>query len=444
MRSGKLSIAAVLLGVLSSSVVWAQEASQPLQETEAIRQVACEDDCGSTCQSNTSCDCDSGLFGECSSGDPWKLPQPSFLQRLGINTGGWLQAGITVNGENPGDNFNGPVLTNDRHAELQMNQSWLYFERPCDTSGDGFDLGGRLDLLYGTEWRVAYAFGFGMEDRLNGTDRLYGFSLPQMYAEMALGKLSVKAGRMMGIPGHEMVPPMGNFFYSHSYAICYSEPLLITGVMAKYPLADQWTVQAGFHQGYRRFENNNDKLNFQGGLSWTSRDGQTSLAYSLDTGKIDDAGSRNQSVQILGLKHQLSEKTLYVIQGDLGFLDGVGGSSGAEWYGISQYLSYTLNERWSMGARLEWFRDDDGAVVFGVGNLPDARGWLGAPGYAGHFTDFTVGLNWRPRANVTLRPEVRWDWYDGPANAAGPAPLPFGNGLSKSQFTLAADLVVTF
>ena len=51
-------------------------------------------------------------------------------------------------------------------------------------------------------------------------------------------------------------------------------------------------------------------------------------------------------------------------------------------------------------------------------------------------------MNWRPNANVTFRPEFRWDWYNGPANAAGL--LPFNNGQSSSQFLVAADLIFTF
>ena len=39
----------------------------------------------------------------------------------------------------------------------------------------------------------------------------------------------------------------------------------------------------------------------------------------------------------------------------------------ADWYGINQYLLYTLGDKkWSAGARVEWFRDDDGTRVLGA------------------------------------------------------------------------------
>jgi len=376
--------------------------------------------------------------------EPWKLPEPCVLESHGINVGGWFQAGVTVNGQDPPDRSNGPLLMNDRHGEVQMHQFWLYFERPCDTGGCGVDIGGRFDVFYGTDWRAALAHGQGLEDRINGADQLYGLGLPQFYLEVAYNKLSIKMGRMADILGYEVIPPMANFFYSHSYTLCYTEPLLITGLMAKYQLADQLAVQAGFHQGYGRFDDNNGQLSFQGGLTWTGCDERASLAYAVDAGPVDDAALIDQHIHSIVLKYQFTEKFLYVLQNDLGYQNGVAPAPDAEWYSIGQYFIYTLSDHWSAGLRVEWFRDDDGVRIAGMGNFPNARGWMGAPGYAGNFTDLSLGLNWKPKPNVFVRPEVRWDWYDGPANTAGPYPLPFDSGTRNSQFTLAGDLVVTF
>jgi len=52
-------------------------------------------------------------------------------------------------------------------------------------------------------------------------------------------------------------------------------------------------------------------------------------------------------------------------------------------------------------------------------------------------------LNWQPHPNLRIRPEVRWDWFDGQGR-------PFdsrdgGNtGTAKSQFTGGLDVVATF
>jgi len=105
-------------------------------------------------------------------------------------------------------------------------------------------------------------------------------------------------------------------------------------------------------------------------------------------------------------------------------------------------LIYKLNSRWSAGLRTEWFRDADGTRVAGIGNwIGSDRGWRGA-GFAGNFYEVSAGLNWRPHSNVLLRPELRWDWYNGPANSGGE--LPFDDGNKDSQFLAAVDLIVTF
>jgi len=366
---------------------------------------------------------------------------------LGINTGGWFRGGISMNGEDPGDNINGPLLLNDRHGEFQAHQLWFYFDRPCDTGGCGFDIGGRVDIFYGTDWRVALAHGLGFEDNINGPDQYYGFSVPQFYTELAVNDFSVKLGRMAGILGYEGPPAPANFFYSHAYTVCYSEPVLITGLMAQYKLSDRLVALAGSHMGFNRFDDDNSELNFQGGFKWTSCDSLTSLAFSVDVGRNDPAGLQDQYVHSLVFKHQLATPLSYVFQSNLGITNGgAPGGADAEWYSVNQYLFYELNERWSAGLRTELFRDDDGMRVGGLGRYFPSPGWMSPGGYAGTFYELTVGLNWKPKANITFRPEIRWDRYAGPASfvPGSTFPLPYDGGNSRERIMFAADLVVTF
>ena len=90
--------------------------------------------------------------------------------------------------------------------------------------------------------------------------------------------------------------------------------------------------------------------------------------------------------------------------------------------------------------RIEWLRDDDGARVAGPGNIPGVRAWDGR-GFAGHFYNLTMGLGWRPNGNWIVRPEVRWDWYDGEPGQTG---LPFDGGNRASQLLFAVDAILTF
>ena len=113
------------------------------------------------------------------------------------------------------------------------------------------------------------------------------------------------------------------------------------------------------------------------------------------------------------------------------------------WYGFEQLFTYKLNPKWSAGLRYEWVQDNQGSRVAGIGNiLGTARGWQGAPGFVGPFSDLSLGLNYRPNKNLVIRPEIRWDWYGGGPNPSNQ--LPFNTFASSSQFTSAVDAIVTF
>ena len=104
----------------------------------------------------------------------------------------------------PEDRFNGPVTTNDRDREYQLNQAWLYFDRPTNTDGCGWDLGGHIDVVYGTDWRFGQCFG--LENRIDSPNSFYGLILPQFYAEVAVNDLTVKMGHFATNTSLEKVP----------------------------------------------------------------------------------------------------------------------------------------------------------------------------------------------------------------------------------------------
>jgi hypothetical protein len=371
---------------------------------------------------------------------PWTIPQPCVLQQLGVRTFGWLEQGVVFNSLSPADRWNGPVVTADRSNDYEMNQLWLGFVRPTKTDGDGFDLGGRIDLAYGTDWR--YGDCYGLEQSFEHQQQIYGLCLPQFYLEASYNNATVKVGHFAAVMGYEIVPGPGNFFYTHSYALGYSEPVLVTGFQVEYRLTDQWTLLGGLHDGWQAYEELNKKANYLGGVKWHNDADTTDLSFEITIGPQDPAGQDNLYDYALVLKQKLSEKLLYVAHHSMGGAENSNPRTGgyARWYGLDQYLIYTINPKLSVGSRVEWFRDEDGSRVAGVGNLND--GWMGAPGFAGTFTEATFGLNWRPHPNLVVRPELRWDWYRGSTNLAGQ--LPFGDGNYDHQFLFATDVIFSF
>jgi len=89
-----------------------------------------------------------------SSSDEESAPEPHrLIGKLGctkINITGWLDMGGTANFDNPASRYNGTLAPNDRN-EFQFNQFYWVFERPLDTADCKWDIGGRIDLLYGTD-----------------------------------------------------------------------------------------------------------------------------------------------------------------------------------------------------------------------------------------------------------------------------------------------------
>jgi len=377
---------------------------------------------------------------------PWTIPQPCNKQRRGINMGGWVQQGITGNAWDPVDKYNGPIATNDRSGEYMLNQAWLYFVRPTKTDGCGFDIGGRVDVVYGEDWRFGQCYG--LENRIDSPNSFYGLVLPQFYLEVAWNDLTVKIGHFATLTSLEVVPAPLNFFYSHSYLMTgYFDPLLVTGLQADYKLNDNWTLIGGFNRGWQLFENPYEKLDFLGGLKWASDDKRSTMSMMVDAGPtVTFTGFHDQTSVILVLTHQFNERFGSGTQVTVGAeQDGSAVNPGQNdtWYGFEEILTYKLNPKWSAGIRFEWVQDNQGSRIAGIGNiLGTDKGWDGLPGFAGSFSDLTLGLNYRPHPNFALRPEVRWDWYDGPPNPAGQ--LPFGDLAHRSQFTFATDLIVTF
>ena len=386
-----------------------------------------------TCKS--SCCCDPCV--------PWTLPQPGVLRDRGIRIGGWLQQGVSVVANMPADNFNGVVAFNDRDGEYQMNQFWLFAEKQVDTGGYGWDIGGRIDFVYGTDARFTQAAD-GLEANWNQTEPFYQAAMPQFYVDVGYNDWTLRVGHFFTNIGYEVVPAPDNFFYSHAYTKLYGEPFTHTGALLSRPVGDNWSVAAGVHRGLNQFDDTDgrDALDFLGGVNWTSDDERLSLAFALSASE-QGPGVDHTVYSMVGT-WAVSENLTYVIQHDLGDTFDPTLARRAQWYGLNQYLLYDINDCWAAGVRFEWFRDDQGVRVQGLGAGNQAVGLApNPPIFPGNFYEVTAGLNWKPTANITVRPEVRWDWYEAGAPVAlGNAPYDAGDRVN--QFLLGCDVILTY
>ena len=385
-----------------------------------------------------------------------------------INFSAWVAQGVTCNFGDPPNNSNAPVTFNDRANEYQMNQMYLTLERSVPTSGCCWEFGGRVDLLYGTDYFFTTAIG--METHSDGSQRwngtgpraagpgsaaLYGLAMPQVYGEVYApfaGGINLKLGHFYSPLGYERVMAPENYFYSHSYAFQYGEPFTHTGALAEHQLSDTVQLALGATMGWNSWDSARSQWGIVGGVRWASQDDRTSLAWMFHAGEDGPPGVNNPAffagpvnpnnvtVYSLVLTRRITDRVQYVFQHDLGVeQDGEfsGGTfNAAKWYGINQYLLYDVNDCWSLGFRFEWFRDQDNSRVIDLAIAsPLVTG--------GNYYALTLGGNWTPWQNVLVRPEIRWDWSDTESPVLGLGG-PFHFFSEDKQLTAAFDVIVRF
>lgn len=458
LRTG--SLLAAFASVALAGTTLAQDVQRPaLGEIIPVAAESCGPNGGAGCE--TSC-CGrggwlSGLAGCRRTDDDkaWNLfPQDNCRN---IKIYGWVDAGYTTNNLNPvnpaAGNGNLPVTFNYRNEDPQLNQFYTVIERPTEFGKCGWSFGGRVDLLYGEDYILTEAAGLerrpngeehwntgGGGNGIGGTGRM-GLALPQAYLEAANNNLKLKVGHFYTLIGVESVMSTANFFYSHSYSHQYAQPFHHTGALASYQLSERATFHAGVVNGWDKFDAVQDRASFLGGVVLVNSEKTLGLTLMVITGDEDGSatpilGNRTMFNAIVDVKP--TERIQYVFESNFGNQEnGLAPGADATWYSFVNYLYYKINPCWKLGARGEWFRDEDGFRV--------ANGFNPA-GRPGEWWALALGANWTPTANIRLRPEVRWDYVNSPfagAGLGGPFDLP-DNGGRINQFLAAVDLIVTW
>ncbi len=340
----------------------------------------------------------SGLACMCA-GEPLKIWPGNGCR--GIDAGGWFQIGYHTEGTN-GD---GTGLFNNYPNVIQMQQAWLYVEKAIDEDRcKSTDWGFRMDYVYGTDGPDTQAFGGepGQYDLGWDNGANYGHAIPQAYLQAAYNDLTLTFGHFYTICGYEVVPAPNNFFYSHAFTMVLAEPFTHTGVLAEYSLGENITVWGGWSAGWDTGFTRNGGDAFLGGFSvdlldsvtftYTATAGDFGFDYEFFGTEFAGSDQRAYSHSIV-LDVAVTDKLTYVFQSDYVdndlFLFGADPFGWDKSLGVNQYFLYQFNDCLAAGARFEYF-DQEFFEVMAT----------------------TVGMNIKPHANVTLRPEVRYDDYD--------------------------------
>ncbi|MCA9142753.1 MAG: porin [Planctomycetales bacterium] len=395
----------LLLAAMTAVSVTADESlNYSISDDVYIEPVSMLGDAPTPGQKVDTCDCDvkgsKGGKGGCSCylfGPDEAYSLYSGDNSLGISVGGWTQFGYT-NRDSYADLFN------QNSDKLNLHQQWFWAERVADGSC-GWDWGFRADILYGIDANNTQAFGNdpGNWDYLNGFDHgSYGWAIPQLYAELAKGDLSVKLGHFYTLIGYEVVTAPDNFFFSHAFTMNNSEPFTHTGAIATYNYTDDLTLYGGWTLGWDTgFDQFNGGSSWLGGVGYALSD-DVSLTYMSTYGDFGFLGNgRNDSYShSVVVDFALTDNLNYVFQSDMIKADVY------DTVGINQYLFYTLNDCAAVGTRVEWWKND------GVS-----------------YNAATFGLNYRPHANLVFRPEIKHEWVPG---------------LDLDQTIFGIDMIVTY
>ena len=376
--------------------------------------------------------CEASCFGK----RPFKL----FRGGSRLNVGGYIEGTIRVNehgaksyyidGEHVsgnGDVFGG----GNGSTNFNLNQLWVFVEREMDAS-KGFDWGARMDLCFGMDapnmWKwhdrtLDYDWGSGD----------YGTAFNNLKMMFGYKKWSVDVGIIETNNGWEGNSTVDNFFMSGAL-VNQAMPSQHLGARANYEINDRLTLTGGWTNG---FDNGGARFNdsaFVGGFSFDLNE-RMNVTYAMVYGSMNDHrysnGESRYGDEFLGrgrgYSHtvdflwNVTDRFYYMCEWVLtnyNFRPG-GDKLHLRGYGINNYLVYTLNDKWEVGTRIEWFRDN------GVSLEPS------------DYNEVSFGLNWMPFEKVKIRPEVRYDWVCGQAR-------PFDGNTRKTQCSGGVSLFYIF
>ena len=364
-----------------------------------------------------------------------KCAKPCCYERMkkrGDNFYGWIEAGFTGNFASPSDRRNFGTGYNWRSNDFQLNQVFFIYENTLEQD-DTVNFGYNISVMAGTD--APFNVQLGLFDDVVGTGQVnkIGFDMPQFFVEghipgfLGTNGLDIKIGKWYTLVNYEVIPAIGNFFYSHTYNFFFG-PFNCTGALATWHVSDTIDIYGGVFRGWEKWEDNNQRPSYTAALSWKSCDGRLLWFTAAQTGpEQDDNNSDYRTAVSSYIKYiggSCKQWETYICSNysvDFNAVtDDDGVESVAPWYDVNGGVFYTIDPRMKVGFRAEWFADQTGYRT----------------GTPGTYYDFTVGVNYFPYQNLRVRPELRWDY--------SPNATPYDDGTSHNQGTFAVDVIWQF
>ena len=212
--------------------------------------------------------------------------------------------------------------------------------------------------------------------------QLYGLIFPQMYVDAAYNDLTVRMGHCAPSIGYEVVAAPGNFFYTHSYALGYSEPVLVTGFGPIISCRTSGTSSAASTRATMVFADANAR-SISSAAEVAQRRDEKSLSFMIDTGNQELAGLPSCTTTRWSSSNSSARNWLYAFERVLGGERNPGQRRfrpvvrpGPVPHLHDQPLLVGRHAGWNCSATR------GGVTVAGMGNLN--YGWIGDPGLQRH------------------------------------------------------------
>ena len=383
-----------------------------------------------------------------------------------IKLGVQLEAGIMGNPSGPRDNLNYGHSFTDRANEPVLNQGLLSIARPLDPKAADYDLGFKVQGMYGADARFTHFAHF--LDKV--TRSRYQIDLVEASVSVHTPWLTEAGidfqGGLFPTPlGYETIDASTNPFYSHSYIFNFGLPFKHNGVIATIHASPMLDIYTGITAGNQTIVgiDNNGSAAFLGGVKLTLLNGNFSVLALTHIGpenaskavKPLNASNYNRAFNDVIVTYKATDALTFTSElnyarEDLGSVQG-GRIANAEAFGFAQYIGYALTSTVTLNARAEVFTDTRG---FFVGAFASAQGPVnalqGSPftvvGGTGRNTygALTLGATYKPAlpafaegVTMLVRPEIRVDDVMR-GNAR------YNAGKDRAQVTIGADIVLTY
>src|SRR3984893_16363312 len=414
-----------------------------------------------------------------------------------FTVGGTVDAGLTLNPQNPPDRLNFGHLFTDKANDPLLNQILLTAQRPLDPKATDYDFGFKLQVMYGHDAQFTHFLGEGdywIDNRSQFTpvEAWVTAHTPWLFS----GGIDIKAGQWVTLEGAETIDPTTNYLYSHSYIFNFGIPFVETGIMTVSHVDPLVDIYAGIDSGVNTTFGGVNVAHpaFAGGIGLNLLGGSLTILATTHIGpEIPDTNGTNNTNTVNNITAchcnpnttlrylnditatwKINDSWTLITDGNLILDDGTflnpnGTSFHPSGYGIAQYAIYTVNDWLKAVGRVEVWRDNNNFFVAAYpGNFDFVNfehGFIntaipGGPAGGGTtYFEITGGLNITPALpqgfpvlkSITFRPELRYDAslnnttpFDGQSVPGGRHFPGFGAGTKNSQFTFGGDIIAKF